>query len=56
MGAGGGGEPPEPPHFNHWIDVTMEEQGKPAHPTSVGNPVVARKPSLKRSGGSTTPL
>jgi len=29
--------------------TSLEEQAKPAHPTSVGNPaVVARKPSLKR--------
>jgi len=28
--------------------TSLEEQAKPAHSTSVGNPVVARKPSLKR--------
>jgi len=30
--------------------TSLEEQAKPAHPTSVGNPVVTRKPSLRRLG------
>jgi len=28
--------------------TSLEERAKPAHQTSVGNPVVTRKPSLKR--------